>query len=717
MWNTLFYKKRICLFFVLFFQSLSVHSQKCIADYFYTKYKGSYNQIITNSIHTNNNEIINTGAVNYSDKLPTSTYYYDGWVAKFTPNGSNLFSKRFTIPAHNRTEFNTVIAASDSTFLVSGNCGYIVPFDSTKISKSSWGALLLLDNYGNIIWNKLLNGGLKESVNRSFINHITLAKDGDFIISASIQNNYNDPNFVASALIIRMSPQGIIRWRTFINANGFNFDGGSARNIQLKDGNIVAAGYVYNFPAHNKYGYYFLYLDYLTGNPVWQKMYLQKQLSQTASSGLIGNSLRSIHELANGGISFQLHIKDTANSGFNYPYGSKSINFLTDKKGILLNAIAYADNQPGTYTYAVTENKASNQLLAIDDGASSLVTELNSDGGIINSFTYSADPTIIPSTIISTDYGRYLCLTDRGPYGGVSYMIKTDSNGMNVCKISPANMLNIDVSNSFIEEKPQWSITSSTGASSEYLSVFFTNNPITVTDYQLATTFECNKACCQDIIDTSNVQRVSICEGDSYRLPDNHFVQDSGSYYARLQSIRGCDSIVFVNLTLIKNPNSLVLSSDTCLLNSDSIIIYTTAGFQSYKWNNTSSSNPFYTVRQPGTYSVSVSNTCGSKTAKIVVYKECEFPIFIPNSFSPNTDNLNDVFRIPPSQLVKNHFIELKVFNRWGQIIFESTNANKGWDGRYKSYLQPSGIYLYTAILESLNGKMYTINGTVNLIR
>ncbi len=705
--------------FINLFISFSIYlpAQNCVADYFSISYKGQYNQIISSSIQSFKKEILNTGSVNYSDQLPMNTYYFDGWVAKFTPNGSNLFSKKYNIPTHNHTEFNTIIASSDSTYLLSGNCGYTAPFDSAKISKSAWGSLLLLDSYGNVIWNKLLNGGLQQSVNRSFINHVSVARDGDIIISASIQKNYNDPSFVASGLIVRMSPHGVIRWKTFINANGFNFDGGSAKNMQLANGNIITGGYVYNFPNYNKYGYYFICIDYSNGNALWQKMYLQKQLAIGPTSGLIGNSFSSIKELSNGQLSFQLHIKDTTGSGFNHPYGSKSINFLTDAKGKMISALAYTDTQTGTYTSDVAFSRSNTQILAIDDGQSSLVTEISEDGIILNSKSYSANPTMIPSSIISTQDGNYLLLTDRGPYGGKSYMIKSDTSGNNICKVKPISVNSKDMSNNFIEEIPPWNITSSTAAGSEYASVSFTNYPISVSDYPLVNSNECNKACCQDIIDTSRSKEVSICESETYRLADNHLVKDSGIYYARLYSVKGCDSIVFVNLRLIKSPQLLSLGSDTCLTIADSLILHTTPGFSSYLWNNTLSANSFYTVKQPGIYTVSVNNQCGTKTVQIMVYAECDFPVFIPNSFTPNADNLNDVFRIPPSQLIKNHFIELKIFNRWGQLIFETTDPNKAWDGRCKSFLQPTGKYIYRFVLQSLSGKIYTKTGEVMLIR
>src|SRR5687767_13272215 len=55
--------------------------------------------------------------------------------------------------------------------------------------------------------------------------------------------------------------------------------------------------------------------------------------------------------------------------------------------------------------------------------------------------------------------------------------------------------------------------------------------------------------------------------------------------------------------------------------------------------------------------------------------------------------------------------------NRWGQLIFETNDINKRWDGKYKKLLQPLGIYIYYVEMEDLKGKRITKKGSVTLIR
>jgi gliding motility-associated-like protein len=93
--------------------------------------------------------------------------------------------------------------------------------------------------------------------------------------------------------------------------------------------------------------------------------------------------------------------------------------------------------------------------------------------------------------------------------------------------------------------------------------------------------------------------------------------------------------------------------------------------------------------------------------------------IFIPNSFTPNNDGLNDLFYIKGKGIgiIKS----LMIFNRWGEKVFERTRFNiddkaSAWDGKYKGVLAPMGTYLYFAEMQCDNGQPVIKNGTVTLI-
>jgi len=83
--------------------------------------------------------------------------------------------------------------------------------------------------------------------------------------------------------------------------------------------------------------------------------------------------------------------------------------------------------------------------------------------------------------------------------------------------------------------------------------------------------------------------------------------------------------------------------------------------------------NPVYTITKTGNYALTATNTCGSTTDDIIISKGL-CTIFIPNAFTPNGDSKNDLFKIFGTELVTN--FNLKIFNRYGQIVFETSDKN-----------------------------------------
>ncbi|MBK7959137.1 MAG: gliding motility-associated C-terminal domain-containing protein, partial [Bacteroidetes bacterium] len=93
----------------------------------------------------------------------------------------------------------------------------------------------------------------------------------------------------------------------------------------------------------------------------------------------------------------------------------------------------------------------------------------------------------------------------------------------------------------------------------------------------------------------------------------------------------------------------------------------------------------------------------------------CDEPeVFVPNAFSHNGDGKNDVFRVRGDNITE---VILTVFDRWGQIIFESADKNIGWDGTFKVTLLEPTVYAYFAKVRCIGGATYTKKGNVSLIR
>jgi gliding motility-associated-like protein len=178
------------------------------------------------------------------------------------------------------------------------------------------------------------------------------------------------------------------------------------------------------------------------------------------------------------------------------------------------------------------------------------------------------------------------------------------------------------------------------------------------------------------------------------------------------------------NVGIIVKPKPIISfnpAAPTILIgNSVTLNATVTGNIATYTWtpptglSSTVSNNPIASPTQTTTYKLRVTSTdnCiadSSLTVKVLTNT------FIPNSFTPNADGKNDVFRIPPSAALRNlqYFI---VFNRYGNKIFETTDITKGWDGTYQGTQSSIGAYTYMIKAFDNKGEVF-LKGTVLLIR
>ena len=129
--------------------------------------------------------------------------------------------------------------------------------------------------------------------------------------------------------------------------------------------------------------------------------------------------------------------------------------------------------------------------------------------------------------------------------------------------------------------------------------------------------------------------------------------------------------------------------------------------------NNINVLNPTANPQVSTTYKLKAvsSNGCESyDEVKVTVYQK----LFMPSAFTPNNDGLNDLFRIPPGTTMQ--LTAFTVFNRWGQLVFKTSDINKGWDGTINSIDAPSGIYVFLISGNSAYGKI-SEKGTTMLMR
>jgi len=186
---------------------------------------------------------------------------------------------------------------------------------------------------------------------------------------------------------------------------------------------------------------------------------------------------------------------------------------------------------------------------------------------------------------------------------------------------------------------------------------------------------------------------------------------------------RACPEATFMD-TLYVFPMPVVNLGDDagiCLNGSpvflQNLYVDTTIHIRSHTWS-TGDTTAVIKVVHPGTYNLTVrAEPAGcSATDVIEVKKDCY--IDVPNAFTPDGDGINDYFF--PRQLLSKKLTEfhMQVFNRWGQIIFETASTDgRGWDGKYNSEDQPGGVYIYLidVTINGITREYY--KGNVTLLR
>lgn len=250
----------------------------------------------------------------------------------------------------------------------------------------------------------------------------------------------------------------------------------------------------------------------------------------------------------------------------------------------------------------------------------------------------------------------------------------------------------------------------------------------------------------------AGARNLEICRGDSIFVGGS-WQSSAGLYADTLTAINGCDSLLYTQLNIVDNFTGYKLiglcPEDSVQLagqyySDDTLIVYTianpmgcdstiTAEIRTYKLNadfewsvhseneqkvifkNHSSpdsgvqwsfgdgtfseeTDPVHTYSNPGLYTVDLTivnvNGCrDSATDQIAVLApEPETEFFIPNTFTPNDDGVNDFFRI---SVQGNPVFYISIYNRWGQKLFESGDSKFQWSGKFQGQDCPDGVYTY----------------------
>ncbi|MFN5251687.1 MAG: PKD domain-containing protein [Bacteroidota bacterium] len=193
-------------------------------------------------------------------------------------------------------------------------------------------------------------------------------------------------------------------------------------------------------------------------------------------------------------------------------------------------------------------------------------------------------------------------------------------------------------------------------------------------------------------------------------------VNIAGTYQATVTD-SGCSWTDDITL-FIGNSPVINLPSDTLLCKGTIVRLAASWPGSTVLWSNGSRDTVIY-VSSQGTYSVTVSNPCGSATDDVTIRYQGEFcDVFIPDAFTPNGDNKNEFFEIQGRAIVP---VLFQVYDRWGAKVFDSqTDGGFKWDGNHDGEPCMDGMYSYIFRYQVISGdikRRSTIKGSVLLYR
>lgn len=192
----------------------------------------------------------------------------------------------------------------------------------------------------------------------------------------------------------------------------------------------------------------------------------------------------------------------------------------------------------------------------------------------------------------------------------------------------------------------------------------------------------------------------TICAGDSLLINDIWY-SSSINLSDTLTAINTCDSIVSINLSVFETA-ALFIDTTICL------------GTPYFVGGNFQTSGGLYTDTI-----VSSNGLCQQIISTQLAIIDClatPDSIVVPNAFSPNNDGINDQFGVSTTFTPENY--ELKVFNRWGQEVFVSTDYQQKWDGNYNGNSCGIGVYVwYVRYRNQTTGEQNILKGNVTLVR
>jgi|GEM_PF-2070253 len=694
------------------------------------------------------------GVTHASSKLPQST----------TARTDSYHSSFKTIFGGDKDDYGNAMT-------VAGDCGLIVAGQTTSFGNGfNDGMITKLDPSGNIQWSQMIGGDLDEyflKIQRlPDDNYISCGLHGD-PFSQAFQGGYS--------WLVKTDANGQIIWDHYYSDGTSN--GSFARDIcQTEDGGFVTCG-VYGNLANAK-GYQLMVTRFSAiGQPLWCRLFYagvnvevgrksiivlpdQTLLTAAYTEDASRNQTAILTKInpANGTAiwskKYSINGKSTSFAQIDLKNGYIFLNSIVGSASHLMKLTLNGDvvsdiriampNEAVVKMLPLTDSTALAASNDVTDPDNLVLAKVNTNGGVYWAKKYEISFFVSPSAIFElTDSSLVICGTNLpGFVIGAAYreafIIKTDAQGNQTsCPVIDANVTT---------EPGSASVQPFTWPQSTTLTLSVQDPQDVSTSISPAQ----NKVCgvspgCQisDIIGRDSVcaqsgaeqYAVNLSAGCNLQLQWNVDPADANvlsttdstiklqfKRSGRVKIVAGAGSVCSssnktMDIFVFEGPKPDI-GKDAFLCGTDPLTLQAPVGQSSYLWQDGSTGSS-YTTTQPGTYWVEITDehNCVSRDTANVEAKDCGRNIYFPNAFTPGNDQLNDLYR--PKVFGRLTQYQIRIYNRIGQLVFESNDPAAGWDGNYKGRAQSSSSFTWYAIYRFAGAEegVKMQKGTVTLIR
>jgi gliding motility-associated-like protein len=620
----------------------------------------------------------------------------DAFVMKTDASGNILWRKNYGGTLYEVA--NNIIPTTDGRYIFIGNTGSadmdVVGYHPGATPGLSDVWVVKIDNNGVMQWNRCYGGpGRDEGYT------IRPTPGGGYIIGAYVTKDGGDVSGTHGSgdlWVIRIDGAGTLQWQ---RAFGGTEDDFHTVVIPSTGGGYMLAGTMNSINGDvsctsTTKALWLVKLDN-TGNMQWQNCVTgdfverTRSMSQTADGGYI---------IAGSGF---LYVNpDATPEGYEEAYVMKCDVSGNVQWRRIIGGHSGQDNfntvhemADGTYIVAGSSNSTDGDICSNHGLMDAFIVKLNSDGSTNWRKTYGGSQIDGASAIIATPDGGFLVsgstnsndIEVSGNHGtNDGWLVKLGFPGVPVLPtisieadqttICPGQALTFvaEITEGGTAPLFQWQVNGiNTGPN---------NDTVTINTLNDGDVVSC--------ILTSNSRCVTDPTGLSNTIP------------------------VTVDPTLIP---ANFLFEDTAVCRYGTIDLKATGTYNSYLWN-TNAVTPILKISQPGEYwlQVTTSTGCPGRDSVIVTQKECLRGIYVPTGFTPNNDGKNDLLKPTIGGEVLQY--KFTIMNRWGEVVFQASDTEKGWDGRFKGLLQDGNVYVWTCSYQLAGEKLKLAKGTFVLI-